>query len=169
MNQFILKWLRRIGGSVMFLGYFPVAPGTAGSALMIAAIWYANGRYPAFFDPSNALPFWILSLTLIALSVWLSNDAENVFGSHDPHQVIIDECAGQLITFLMVPLSLRTLALGFALFRFFDVLKPFPAHRFEELEGGLGITMDDVAAGVLSNISIHVIVIFYHAVRTWLS
>jgi phosphatidylglycerophosphatase A len=168
MNFLLLKWVRRIGASVMFIGYVPLISGTVGSALMVALIWYANTRWPLFFNPSHALPFWLTCIGISAASIWLSNDSETTFGRGDPPQIIIDECAGQLITFLMVPLSWRTLVLGFALFRFFDVVKPFSVHRLEELEGGAGITMDDVAAGVLSNVCLHATLWIYHALSSWL-
>jgi phosphatidylglycerophosphatase A len=79
--------------------------------------------------------------------------------------VIIDECAGQFLTFLFVPLTLNTLVLGFLLFRFFDIVKPFPIYKMEELEGGVGITMDDVVAGIFANLSLLAIVAGYHIVK----
>jgi len=82
--------------------------------------------------------------------------------------VVIDECAGQFITFLFIPLSLKTLILGFFLFRFFDIVKPYPIFKFEALDDSLGITMDDVAAGVFANVTLMVILWGYHAVRAWL-
>jgi len=169
MNSLITKWCRRIVASLFFIGYFPVAPGTIGSALTVTAIWFLHGRYPAFFNPAQPLIFWIASLALIAVSIYLSNDAAGVFGRDDPPQIIIDECAGQCITFFLVPLSLHTLVLGFALFRFFDVVKPFPVYKLEDLEDGVGVTMDDVAAGVMSNLSIHAVIFIYHVIRAWLS
>jgi phosphatidylglycerophosphatase A len=157
-----------MGGSVFFLGYIPLIPGTIGSALTAAIMWYVNMHHPAFFAPSDARLYWISAMVLTAAAIYLSGDAQSVFGHRDPPQVIIDECAGQFITFFLVPLSLRTLVLGFALFRFFDVVKPSPVHRLEELEGGVGITMDDVAAGVISNLFLHAILWFYHVIASWL-
>jgi phosphatidylglycerophosphatase A len=69
------------------------------------------------------------------------------------------------VSFLLVPISIKTLILGFFLFRFFDIIKPFPVHNMESLDGGLGIVMDDVAAGVLTNVSMLVILYGYHFVK----
>jgi phosphatidylglycerophosphatase A len=66
---------------------------------------------------------------------------------------------------LFIPLSIKTLVLGFFLFRFFDIIKPYPVHTMESLDGGLGIVMDDVAAGVLTNVSLLVILFGYHFVK----
>jgi len=168
MNQTILKWLRRTFGSLFFLGYIPGAPGSVGSAVVVAALWYLRSRIPGFFGPAQPLAFWLTALALIAISIFLSNDAEGCFGRCDPKQIIVDECAGQFITFFMLPLTFRTLILGFVMFRFFDIVKPFPVHRLEELEGGVGVTMDDVAAGVLSNVAIHAVIWIYHVISGWL-
>jgi phosphatidylglycerophosphatase A len=168
MNPHILKWLRRTLASLFFLGYIPGAPGTVGSAVVVAALWFLRHRIPNFFAPAPPLGFWLVGLALVATSILLSNDAEHSFGRRDPKQIIIDECAGQWLTFFMVPLTFRTLLLGFVLFRFFDVVKPFAVHRLEELEDGVGITMDDVAAGVLANVTLHATIWIYHGIRAWL-
>ena len=73
-----------------------------------------------------------------------------------------------MITFLLVPITLRALIAGFILFRFFDIVKPFPIYHMEELEGGVGVTMDDVAAGILANASLLVLLIIYHAIKGYL-
>ena len=108
---------------------------------------------------------WLISLAVVAFAVLVSSRPREVFGEDDPSPVIIDEVAGQLVCFLFVPLTLKTLSLGFFLFRFFDIIKPYPVHNMESLEGGLGIVMDDVAAGVLTNVSILAILFGYHFVK----
>jgi phosphatidylglycerophosphatase A len=168
MNQIILKWIRRIFGSLFFLGYIPGAPGTIGSCVLVALLWYARSRVGNFFYPAPPLAFWLVWLGLTAISIFLSNDAEATFGRRDAKQIIIDECAGQFIVFFMVPLTVRTLILGLALFRFFDIVKPFPVYRIEELEDGVGITMDDAAAGILANVTLHAVLWTYHAISAWL-
>jgi phosphatidylglycerophosphatase A len=148
--------------SVLFLGYFPWMPGTIGSALVVAALWYM--RFHKHFVLTPAL-WWIGGVALGGLSLIAASRPREVFHADDPKQVIIDECAGQFITFFLLPLSLNVLILGFLLFRFFDIIKPYPVYKMEELEGGLGITMDDVVAGVFANISLMAVLFGYHMVK----
>jgi phosphatidylglycerophosphatase A len=88
------------------------------------------------------------AVVVFFLGVWAAGEAEKFFGRTDPGQVVIDEVAGQMITFLASPgPSWKWLLAGFVLFRIFDVLKPFPAGRAERLPRGWGIMLDDVVAG----------------------
>ena len=115
------------GGS----GYVPFAPGTVGSA--VGVVVYLLTRH---LDP-----MWQVGL-LAAVSVvgiWAAGVAARHFGREDPGHVVIDEVAGQLMT-------LRAL-LGFLIFRVLDIIKPWPANRFEALHGGLGVMADDLMAG----------------------
>ena len=68
---------------------------------------------------------------------------------------MIDEVAGQMIALALIPRGLAVYAAGFVLFRFFDVIKPFPADRLERLPGGAGIVLDDVAAAIYANLVLH--------------
>jgi phosphatidylglycerophosphatase A len=165
MKNPILIWLQKALASMLFIGYFPWASGTIGSAVTAGALWW-------FFCRTNAvvpaLNWWLLALVVTAFSMIVSSRPREVFGFDDPKEVVIDECAGMVISFLFIPLSVKTLVLGFCLFRFFDIVKPFPVHRMESLEGGLGITMDDVMAGILTNISMLAIIYGYHFVKALL-
>jgi phosphatidylglycerophosphatase A len=158
----IILWAQKAGASLFFLGYFPLMPGTIGSALVAMVLWYSHYHRHILISPQA---WWISALGLIAVSMLLSSRPRQVFGHEDPKPVIIDECAGQFLTFLFVPLTLNTLVLGFLLFRFFDIVKPFPIYKMEELEGGVGITMDDVVAGIFANLSLLAIVAGYHIVK----
>jgi phosphatidylglycerophosphatase A len=168
MNQTILRWVRRIGASIFFVGYFPVAPGSVASALMVAALWFSRDTswYQRYFATPAAA--WIASLALVAISFFLTENTADTFGEEDSPHAVIDEWAGQCITFLMIPLNWRTLLLGFVLFRFFDIVKPYPAHKLEQAEGGVGVTMDDVAAGVMANLSLFATLWIYHAIKPFL-
>jgi phosphatidylglycerophosphatase A len=73
---------------------------------------------------------------------------ERESGREDPGQVVIDEVAGQWIAVAVCPVEIRHALLAFGLFRLFDIVKPWPARQLERLHGGLGIMMDDVAAGI---------------------
>jgi phosphatidylglycerophosphatase A len=157
-----IRLIKKAIASVLFLGYFPWMPGTIGSALVVAALWYMS--YHTHFALTPAL-WWTVGVALSAFSVIAASRPQEAFHADDPKQVIIDECAGQFITFLFLPLSLNVLVLGFLLFRFFDIVKPYPIYKMEELEGGLGITMDDVMAGVFANISLMAVLFGYHMVK----
>ena len=132
------------------VGYSPIAPGTLGTLLAI----------PVYYFLSNiASP--IYEITLIGfffLSVWVSENAEIFFGKKDDSRIVIDEMMGFLITVLWVPKTILFVTLGFFLFRFFDILKPFPIRRLEKrLKGGFGVVLDDVMAGVYANIILQII------------
>ena len=161
----IIKWLQKAGASVMFIGYMPWMPGTFGSAVVIAALWYM--RYKTHFVPTTAM-WWFAIIALTAISIVLASRPKEIFNSEDPKQVVIDECAGQLITFFLIPLSYNTLILGFLFFRLYDIVKPYPVHNVEELDGGLGITLDDVLAGIYANVSLAVCLLIYHFIASYL-
>ena len=89
---------------------------------------------------------------ICAIGVWAANRVEADSKIVDPSFVVIDEVAGQLITLFLIPFSWIYLLAGFLLFRAFDILKPFPARRAEELPGGWGIMLDDIFAGIYANL-----------------
>ena len=169
-NRSLLYWIRKTGASLFFLGFIPGAPGTVGSAVTVAGIWYLShkGLFPQLFDVQHPLLWWLCSIGLVIVSLFFSKRAKETFGKDDPGPVIIDEVAGQFITFFMVPLSMRTLIAGFLLFRFFDIVKPYPVNDMQELDDNIGITMDDVLAGVYANCSLLVILKCYEWVRGYL-
>jgi phosphatidylglycerophosphatase A len=145
MNLFFLFVATGFG-----VGYSPVAPGTLGTLLAI----------PIYYFLSNIVSP-IYEVTLIGfffLSVWISENAETFFGKKDDQKIVIDEMMGFLITMLWVPKTILFITIGFFLFRFFDILKPFPIRHLEKrFKGGFGIVLDDVAAGVYANIVLHLI------------
>jgi phosphatidylglycerophosphatase A len=124
------------------IGYAPVAPGTFGTAAAVPIAWSAS-----------ALPQWgylALCAGVTLLAIWAAGRANRVFGEHDSGRIVIDEVAGFLCT--MVPVSRadwRLLAIGFVLFRAADIGKPPPARWIDrKLEGGAGVVLDDVVAGI---------------------
>lgn len=131
------------------VGYFPVAPGTAGSAaglVLVAAL-----QHVPVARPWLSASLGLMSAGIFALGVWAAGHAERFFDRIDPGEVVIDEVVGQIITFLARPDAPgKYLLAGFILFRIFDVVKPFPVRRAERLPGGWGIMLDDVVAGVYS-------------------
>lgn len=95
---------------------------------------------------------------MIAISVWAADVTEKAARREDPGFIVADEVSGYLVTMAFAPVSVTSVVLGFFLFRLFDITKPPPARRFERLHGGMGIVMDDVAAGVYANVVLQVVV-----------
>jgi phosphatidylglycerophosphatase A len=83
--------------------------------------------------------------------------AEKALGAVDPGPVVIDEVMGMLMTFFLIPVNWAGLTIGFLLFRVFDVIKPYPARRFERFPGGLGMMADDAMAAVYANLLLHAV------------
>lgn len=104
-----------------------------------------------------------LIAVLFVVGVWAGTTAERSFGGIDPGPVVIDEVVGMLITLAFIPVGWSGALAGFFLFRVFDVFKPYPAGRFEQLHGGLGVMADDAMAGVYANISLRVVMWLFPA------
>lgn len=137
--------------TVGLVGYFPIVPGTAGSAVGVVLIVVLH-RLRAHQWASCVA---ILSAVIYVLGVWAAGRAEKTFGVTDPGHVVIDEVAGQCLTFILQPAGgWMWLVGGFVLFRVFDVLKPFPSRRSEHLPGGWGIMTDDMVAGGYSAVAL---------------
>jgi phosphatidylglycerophosphatase A len=126
------------------VGFVPVAPGTFGSAagLIVYALVVHGGA--AMMTAAIAAIF--------AIGVWSGGVAERELGGTDPGPVVIDEVVGMLITLAFIPVNLSGAVVGFFVFRVLDVVKPWPARRFESLHGGLGIMADDAMAAVYGNL-----------------
>jgi phosphatidylglycerophosphatase A len=140
------------------VGYFPVAPGTAGSAA--ALLLFAALRLAA----SPALEMAVI-VALFGLGCWAGSAVEEHYGRTDPGVVVLDEVVGMLLTLLLVPVSWSGALAGFFLFRGFDIVKPFPARQCERLRGGLGIMADDVVAGLYGNLALRLVLYVVPALR----
>lgn len=136
--------------TVAYCGYFPFAPGTVGSAaglVVYLLVWWAGSP---LFEAA-------LILAVAAAGVWSGSIAERHFGGIDPAPVVIDEVLGMLITLAFIPVGLSGAITGFVLFRIFDVIKPFPAGRLENLHGGFGVMADDAMAAIYSNLALRLV------------
>ena len=105
-------------------------------------------------------PLWLITVLAFTCLAWyVSEEAEKLFGRKDAQCIVIDEIAGlQWTLFLIAPTALHV-ALGFVLFRLFDIVKPFPARLFQDrLPGGLGVVADDLAAGVYANLVLQLLI-----------
>jgi len=149
MNRFILILATGFG-----VGYSPIAPGTLGTLITIPLYYFLSAIRSPLYE--------ITLIAFIFLSVWISENAEIFFGKRDDPRIVIDEMMGFLITMSWVPKTVRFIILGFFLFRFFDILKPFPIRRLEKrLKGGFGVVLDDVLAGVYANIILQIISYYF--------
>ncbi len=137
-------------------GFSPIVPGTAGSAVATFLVWL---WWPAGWV-SQAVICVLTTLIAIKAAGWLAAS----LGVEDPSIVVADEFSGQFFTFLGLGAAAladwRVLVLGFVFFRVFDILKPGPVGRLENLPGGWGIVMDDVLAGIFANILLRVAMIW---------
>ncbi|PLX98731.1 MAG: phosphatidylglycerophosphatase A [Desulfuromonas sp.] len=129
------------------LGYAPVASGTFGTLAGIPAFYYIS-RFP-----------WVLQLfTLVALlflSFWVCDLAGRIYAEADDGRIVIDELVGYLITVAFLPFSWGTAIVAFFWFRIFDILKPPPVSWFDrEMKNGIGVTLDDAAAGIYAAIGL---------------
>jgi phosphatidylglycerophosphatase A len=134
--------------TLWFVGYLPVAPGTWGSAAGLIFVVLAH--------PSSPI-LTALAAAGTVLGIVAANAAEEVIGEADSGHVIIDEFVGYLFSVVYVPHTWEYLVAAFLLFRFFDILKPFPIGKIEErLSGGWGVMADDIAAAVITNLVLQI-------------
>ncbi|MDP2972326.1 MAG: phosphatidylglycerophosphatase A [Deltaproteobacteria bacterium] len=148
MNRFFLFFSTGFG-----VGYSPIAPGTLGTLVAIPLYYFLSAISSPLYE-----------ITLIAfffLTVWISERAENYFGKKDDPRIVIDEMMGFFIAMLWVTKTPFSILVGFILFRFFDIFKPFPIRRFEKVRGGFGVVLDDVMAGIFANVILRFIMILH--------
>ncbi len=133
-----------------YSGKIPFAPGTFGT---IAAIPFV---LVFLIIPSSFYGVYIAGLILAA--IYFSDQAEKILGEKDPGCIVIDEIAGFVVTMSLVSVNIYTLAAGFFIFRFFDIVKLGPVKYFENnFPGGAGVVLDDIMAGVLSAIVLKIL------------
>ena len=125
------------------VGLAPRAPGTFGTLLAIPLWWFFSGAGPQIY--------LMLAMTGFVAGVWICNRATPLLGEHDHPGIVIDEVVGYFAALVVVPTNLAWLALSFAVFRLFDILKPWPIGWLDSnVDGGLGIMLDDLIAGVFT-------------------
>jgi phosphatidylglycerophosphatase A len=139
--------------SAFYIGFIPGAPGTY-AALATTLGFFLVQIFSARIPPSLHL---IAVCLITVIGVPVSSEVCRKTGIEDPSFVVIDEVAGQLLTFLFLPDGITNLIMGFIAFRAFDIWKPFPIRKLESLPGGVGIMADDLLAGVYGCVVLHII------------
>lgn len=148
MNKII-----KLIATFFYIGEVSVAPGTLASfagALMSIIVF------------QNIILYLVILVFVLAVGFYASGKMEKLAGEHDPSCVVIDEVAGVMISFFLLPFNVPVLITAFFLFRAFDMFKIYPANKFEKLPGGLGIMADDIMAGIYANVLMQVVVRVLH-------
>jgi len=146
MKKYVILTIATAFGS----GYFPVASGTAGSLVALIFAYFIM-HTPVFVQ----LAIFIVSYALFA---WAAGKAEAIFKRPDAGEIVCDEVLGMWLTLFAMPPDWKHIALGFILFRIFDIAKPFPARWIDRnMAGGHGIMLDDIAAAIYAQICLRII------------
>ena len=147
-HRFSLKYLATWFGC----GHSPLMPGTVGTLGAFPLVW--------FFYGLGEMAYLAATLLFCVFAILVAHLYEmEIAGVHDTPELVIDEVAGFLVTMAMVPLHWNWLLLGFLLFRFFDILKPFPISWVDRrVLGGVGAVADDLVAGILSSLVLQLVV-----------
>ncbi len=133
--------------TVFLIGFIPVAPGTFGSL--------AGAIFIYLLKPPYTLHIFIIAVVLV-VGLWSSGRSESCWGK-DSKSIVIDEFLGQMVALLFIPINLTNVTAAFVLFRFFDILKPYPIREIEKrLKGARAIIFDDVAAGIGANLTLQI-------------
>jgi phosphatidylglycerophosphatase A len=131
-----------------FSGKAPIAPGTAGT--VIGVLLYLG------IKDLPTLSYGLITCLVCIIGIWTAGRAEAFLGKKDHPSIVIDEIAGYLISMFLVPHGWAFIIAGFFLFRIFDIIKPWPVFQLQSLHGGLGIVIDDIGAGVYTNLVLQI-------------
>ncbi|HEY6419198.1 MAG TPA: phosphatidylglycerophosphatase A [Candidatus Binataceae bacterium] len=138
----------------IYTGYSPVASGTAGSVVGVVLSWLVFGP---LWNRSPVVCLVVFAIAFVA-SCWISTRAEIIFDEHDSSKIVIDEVLGMVFTMFGNPLAWPYMLLGFVVFRFFDVIKPWPANLLDRsVPGGAGVMLDDLAAAIYANLVLQMV------------
>jgi phosphatidylglycerophosphatase A len=160
MTRTDLWGIHRLVASCLGIGYIPKGGGTV-AAVVCCIAWYFAWR-------GGIEPFWLpllITLGLLFLGVYSAGKVEAGWGK-DSYRIVIDEVVGMCLTLLFVPVRWPYLSIGLLLFRFFDIAKPLFIRKMENLDGGWGVMMDDVLAGVYANLLLQLVVFAISFVKT---
>jgi len=149
LDRFIRVFVTGLG-----VGYLPLAPGTWASLATLLLVLGVHWLLPLHETIVLGSLVALLTFPAVVLSTRFSRSE----GDPDPSKVVIDEILGQMLCLLFVPVSPVSLGAGFLLFRFFDIVKPFPIRSSEKLPGGMGIVGDDLVAGLYAGLCLKLLI-----------
>jgi len=146
--------LARIIATSFYTGLFPFAPGTVGAFGALLFVW--------IFPGILGFPLLFLTLLIFFIGVWAATEVEKTDG-HDASIINIDEVAGMWISLLFIPAGLAWywFVIAFFIFRAFDIFKPFPVNQSQKLAKGWGVMVDDVLAGIYSNLALRLLLFIF--------
>ena len=142
-------------GSGAFIGFFPFAPGSFASLITLLFLYFSNASNPVFL--------FIFSTILFFVGVFICFILEKNWGK-DPSRIVVDEVVGMSFSLIFLPKTYLIWGTAFIIFRFFDIVKPYPLKRFEKFKGGWGIMMDDIGAGIYTSIFVNIFVRLFRLV-----
>lgn len=150
MKQNLVLKIAEIISTWFYVGKVRWAPGTWGT---LATVPFIVG-----FQALGSLVYLGLVFVILFLGIFLSDIYEKSKGEHDLSEIVIDEVAGFMIAMALLPMTWQAFVLGFIIFRFFDIFKPFPISWLDrKIQGGVGVMVDDVAAGVVTNVILQIL------------
>jgi len=134
-----------------YTGYLPKMPGTIGTLWGIP-LAYLSSRFDAGAQAA-------ITVAVCLASVYIAGRECEASGEKDPSRIVIDEVAGYLVAFFLMPFTPFSVILIFILFRFFDILKPYPIGLIDrKVGGGTGVVLDDIVAGVYAGVLAHIMI-----------
>jgi len=140
----------RVVATFFGLGYSPVAPGTAGSAGAVVLYLALYRLHP--------VAYLVVAAIVFAVGLRAASAVQRAAGAPDPGLIVIDEVAGYLVTMFLVPHTAGYIIAGFFIFRFLDIVKPYPAGYFDHKpQTGFTIMIDDVIAGIYANLALQLL------------
>ena len=146
-----MRWMAKWLATCFGIGYLQKGAGSV-AALFCCAVWYFSGSHKA------PLAIQLLQIAVLFFAgIWAATLVEKDWG-HDSNKVVIDEWMGMCVALFLVPVTWTTIIAAFILFRLFDILKPFFIRRAERFKGGWGVMLDDLLAGIYSNVILHLLI-----------
>lgn len=147
-----MKLVSKIIATVFGIGYFPIAPGTLTSVIMVFL-------YKLFLHKLSWPIYLLLLFFLFFFGVFASSKYASELNKKDPRNIVIDEAVGQFLVLFQMSEDWFPLLLSFFLFRLFDVVKPFPIKKVENFPSGWGIMMDDILAAIYAGVIVNIYLI----------
>lgn len=152
-----MKMIHEFIATGFFSGYFNFAPGTAGTWVALCILVFTK----FIFDFSNLEVGIFYSILFSCLTLISAGQFAKEINEDDPASVVMDEFAGMAFAFIFTGPSVASIVLSFVLFRLFDILKPFPINKLQEIPGALGILVDDLLAGLYAGFLIIIFSYFF--------